>query len=98
MGNDGKIIEHRGIRDDSKFMLQLGIVEATFPEDRELLESMEGDKLNRFILTMPPKHPIFWESTLLVTKWASIFAVGYFLRNAFSTVYALANRDKSKIG
>jgi steroid delta-isomerase-like uncharacterized protein len=28
MGNDGKIIEHRAIRDDLKFMMQLGLVKA----------------------------------------------------------------------
>ena len=39
MGNDGKIIEHRGIRDDLKFMLQLGIVEATFPEYENYLKA-----------------------------------------------------------
>ncbi|MGA7370319.1 MAG: ester cyclase [Nitrososphaeraceae archaeon] len=29
IGNDGKIIEHRAIRDDLKFMLQLGLVKAS---------------------------------------------------------------------
>jgi predicted ester cyclase len=28
MGSDGKIIEHRAIRDDLKFMMQLGLVKA----------------------------------------------------------------------
>lgn len=30
--NDGKIIEHRAIRDDLKFMWQLGLVNAKSPE------------------------------------------------------------------
>lgn len=32
IGNDGKIIEHRAIRDDLKFMLHLGLVKAASPE------------------------------------------------------------------
>jgi steroid delta-isomerase-like uncharacterized protein len=32
IGKDGKIIEHRAIRDDLKFMLQLGLVKAASPE------------------------------------------------------------------
>ena len=32
MDSDGKIVEHRAIRDDLKFMLQLGLVKAGSPE------------------------------------------------------------------
>ncbi|HEY7081078.1 MAG TPA: ester cyclase [Nitrososphaeraceae archaeon] len=32
IGEDGKIIEHRAIRDDLKFMLNLGLVKAVSPE------------------------------------------------------------------
>lgn len=32
IGRDGKIIEHRAIRDDLKFMWQLGLVKAASPE------------------------------------------------------------------
>lgn len=32
IGKDGKIIEHRAIRDDLKFILQLGLVKAASPE------------------------------------------------------------------
>jgi steroid delta-isomerase-like uncharacterized protein len=32
MDNDGKILEHRAIRDDLKFMLQLGLIKAGSPE------------------------------------------------------------------
>lgn len=32
IGKDGKIIEHRAIRDDLKFMWQLGLVKAASPE------------------------------------------------------------------
>ena len=39
MGNDGKIIEHRAIRDDLKFMLQMGIVKATSPEYEKYLKT-----------------------------------------------------------
>jgi steroid delta-isomerase-like uncharacterized protein len=38
IGNDGKIIEHRAIRDDLKFMLQMGIVKATSPEYEKYLK------------------------------------------------------------
>lgn len=32
MDSDGKILEHRAIRDDLKFMLQLGLIKADSPE------------------------------------------------------------------
>ena len=32
IGDDGKIIEHRAIRDELKFMMQLGLVKATSSE------------------------------------------------------------------
>lgn len=34
IGDDGKIIEHRAIRDDLKFMMQLGLVKATSSDTR----------------------------------------------------------------
>ena len=39
MGNDAKIIEHRAIRDDLKFMLQMGIVRATSSEYEKYLKA-----------------------------------------------------------
>ena len=39
MGNDAKIIEHRAIRDDLKFMLQMRIVRATSPEYEKYLKA-----------------------------------------------------------
>ncbi len=38
IGKDGKIIEHRAIRDDLKFMLQLGLVKAISPEYDKFLK------------------------------------------------------------
>lgn len=39
--NDGKIIDHKAIRDDLKFMMQLGLVKARSPRVREIFQSME---------------------------------------------------------
>src|ERR671919_272762 len=39
MGNDAKIIEHRAIRDDLKFMLQMRIVRATSSEYEKYLKA-----------------------------------------------------------
>src|ERR671918_353321 len=39
--NDGKIIEHKAIRDDLKFMMQLGLVKARVSRVREIFQSME---------------------------------------------------------
>jgi steroid delta-isomerase-like uncharacterized protein len=39
IGKDGKIIEHRAIRDDLKFMLQLGLVKASSIEYEKFLKA-----------------------------------------------------------
>ncbi|HET6640622.1 MAG TPA: ester cyclase [Nitrososphaeraceae archaeon] len=45
IGKNGKIIEHRAIRDDLKFMLQLGLVKASSIE-YENPQNVEGNKLS----------------------------------------------------
>lgn len=42
MGNDGKIIEHRAIRDDLKFMMQLGLVKAGSFEYEKFFKAWKG--------------------------------------------------------
>ena len=42
IGNDGKIVEHRAIRDDLKFMAQLGLVKPVFPEHGEFFKGWKG--------------------------------------------------------
>jgi nogalonic acid methyl ester cyclase/aklanonic acid methyl ester cyclase len=42
IGNDGKIIEHRAIRDDLKFMMQLGLIRAASPEYEKYLKTWKG--------------------------------------------------------
>ena len=39
MGSDGKIIEHRAIRDDLKFMMQLGLVKAVSSEYEKFFQT-----------------------------------------------------------
>ena len=38
MDSDGKILEHRAIRDDLKFMLQLGLIKAGSPENERFFK------------------------------------------------------------
>lgn len=42
IGNDGKIIEHRAIRDDLKFMGQLGLVKAASSEYESFFKAWKG--------------------------------------------------------
>lgn len=42
IGDDGKIIEHRAIRDDLKFMMQLGLVKATSSEYEKFFKTWKG--------------------------------------------------------
>lgn len=42
IGNDGKIAEHRAIRDDLKFMMQLGLVKAASPEYEPFFQAWKG--------------------------------------------------------
>jgi predicted ester cyclase len=44
IGEDGKIVEHRAIRDDLKFMMQLGIVSPASPEYEQLFQAWKGFK------------------------------------------------------
>jgi nogalonic acid methyl ester cyclase/aklanonic acid methyl ester cyclase len=44
IGDDGKIIEHRAIRDDLKFMMQLGLVKATSSEYEKFFKTWKGIK------------------------------------------------------
>ena len=45
IGRDRKIIEHRAIRDDLKFMLQLGLVKAASPEYEKFFKTWK--EINR---------------------------------------------------
>jgi steroid delta-isomerase-like uncharacterized protein len=42
IGDDGKIIEHRAIRDELKFMMQLGLVKATSSEYEKFFKTWKG--------------------------------------------------------
>ena len=42
IGNDGKIVKHRAIRDDLKFMAQLGLVKPVFSEHEEFFKGWKG--------------------------------------------------------
>ena len=44
IGEDGKIVEHRAIRDDLTFMMQLGIVSPASPEYEQLFQAWKGFK------------------------------------------------------
>lgn len=42
IGDDGKISEHKAIRDDLALMYQLGVVKATTPQYENLLKGWKG--------------------------------------------------------
>ena len=42
IGDDGKISEHKAIRDDLALMYQLGVVKATTPQYEDFLKSWKG--------------------------------------------------------
>ena len=42
IGEDGKIIEHKAIRDDLTFLAQLGVIEASSPEYRPFFQALTG--------------------------------------------------------
>ena len=42
IGDDGKIVEHRAIRDDLKFMMQLGLVKPIFSEYEAYFKGWKG--------------------------------------------------------
>jgi uncharacterized protein (TIGR02246 family) len=42
IGEDGKIVEHKAIRDDLKFMMQLGLVGPASPEYEQLFRAWKG--------------------------------------------------------
>jgi predicted ester cyclase len=44
IGNDGKVVEHKAIRDDLTFMMQLGIVGPASPEYEQLFQAWKGFK------------------------------------------------------
>jgi predicted ester cyclase len=44
IGEDGKIVEHRAIRDDLTFMMQLGVVRPASPEYEQLFQAWKGFK------------------------------------------------------
>jgi predicted ester cyclase len=44
IGEDGKIVEHKAIRDDLKSMMQLGIVSPASPEYEQLFQAWKGFK------------------------------------------------------
>ena len=44
IGEDGKIVEHKAIRDDLKFMMQLGIVSPASSEYEQLFQAWKGFK------------------------------------------------------
>jgi predicted ester cyclase len=42
IGEDGKIVEHRAIRDDLTFLAQLGVVEPSSPEYEPFFQALTG--------------------------------------------------------
>ena len=44
ISEDGKIVEHKAIRDDLKFMMQLGLVGPASPEYEQLFQAWKGFK------------------------------------------------------
>ena len=44
IGEDGKIVEHKAIRDDLTFMMQLGLVGPASPEYEQLFQAWKGFK------------------------------------------------------
>ena len=42
IGTDGKIVEHKAIRDDLALMFQLGVVSSASPQYDEFLQSWKG--------------------------------------------------------
>lgn len=42
IGEDGKIIEHKAIRDDLTFLAQLGVIEASSPEYKPFFQALTG--------------------------------------------------------
>ena len=44
IGEDGKIVEHKAIRDDLKFMMQLGLVGPALPQYEQLFQAWKGFK------------------------------------------------------
>jgi predicted ester cyclase len=44
IGEDGKIVEYKAIRDDLKFMMQLGLVDLASPEYEQLFQAWKGFK------------------------------------------------------
>jgi hypothetical protein len=49
IGDDGKIVEHRAIRDDLKFMYQLGLVKPVSSEYEPFPKRMEGSSVKEFL-------------------------------------------------
>jgi uncharacterized protein (TIGR02246 family) len=52
IGNDGKIVEHKAIRDDLKFMMQLGIVSPSSIQYEPLFRAWKG------FMQSPMSHPL----------------------------------------
>ena len=46
IGDDGKISEHKAIRDDFALMYQLGVVKATVPQYEDFLKEWKGIMIN----------------------------------------------------
>ncbi len=44
IGDDGKIIEHKAIRDDLALMFQLGVVRSSAPQYDEFIKAWKGTK------------------------------------------------------
>jgi hypothetical protein len=42
IGEDGKIVEHKAIRDDLTFLAQLGVIEASSPEYKPFFQALTG--------------------------------------------------------
>jgi steroid delta-isomerase-like uncharacterized protein len=42
IGEDGKIVEHKAIRDDLTFLAQLGVIEASSPEYKSFFQALTG--------------------------------------------------------
>jgi uncharacterized protein (TIGR02246 family) len=64
IGEDGKIVEHRAIRDDLTFMMQLGLVGPSSKEYESLFQAWKGSKYSQVSHWQTTKSPPENESTI----------------------------------
>jgi uncharacterized protein (TIGR02246 family) len=57
IGNDGKIVEHKAIRDDLRFMMQLGIVGPASPQYEQLFQAWKGFMQSQ--MSQPPISKLY---------------------------------------